>query len=187
MFSGNMMCSNSNVIFESYENQIVYDCHNSLGFGCGKCWDMFAMYLFDKESCQYNHIDWEQFRNMMLSMKSVCNHFLAIWRDPTFPKRRFRNPRSPPALSVNRCSMCLTTLCYLRTLWSHYSMLENGHGSCVKFSSEICDGCGWSCSFVLFYFGELDTLKSCHMFWKIAKGFWHRWEWALPAKRKSSR
>lgn len=59
------MCSNSDVIFESYENQIMYDCHNSLGFGCGVCWDMYYGHVCDvfvregivPRPSQYNHID----------------------------------------------------------------------------------------------------------------------------------
>lgn len=38
---------------------------------------------------------------------------------------------------------------------------------------------------VLFCFGNHQILT--YVLKKIAKAFWHRWEWAFPAKRKSSR
>lgn len=44
-----MLCSNSDVTFESYENQLAYDRHNSLGFGCGVVKDMYYGHVVDVE------------------------------------------------------------------------------------------------------------------------------------------
>lgn len=67
-----MLCSNSDVTLECYEDQFTHYCHNSLGFGCGVVKDMYNSHVVNVEKNtfvrqgiapgQYCHIDWEQFQ-----------------------------------------------------------------------------------------------------------------------------